>query len=234
MLLQPSERFIYKNCLKYPDEENPHWQHTAFCWSSHNIFFSLLCSLQTSSIFTSSHVSDDPGFCPSANESASCFRPNLTTGKSFDDFLWQTWQFMRLFCFHKFCRHFAQKLWLQFRDTTSMKVSEQTGQFRLRHVSKQPLSHPFPQICDWWSSLFPKADRLKYLTIKWLIHNIHKRQTLQRYLCSLELQIKASEYLFQAYIPQCKAKSGSLVNEPSLISKLTVDDQQTWWGHTAL
>lgn len=233
MLLQPCERFIYKNCLKYPDEENPHWQHTAFCWSSHNIFFSLLCSLQTSSIFTSSHVSDDPDFCPSVSRpvvSGQSWPPGnpLTTFFDRHDSLWD------FFCFHKFCRHFAQKLWPQFRDTTSMNVSEQTGQFRLRHVSKQPLSHPFPQICDWWSSLFPKADRLKYFTIKWLIHNIHKRQTLQRYLCSLELQIKASEYLFQAYIPQCKAKSGSLVNEPSLISKLTVDDQQTWWGHTAL
>lgn len=68
-----------------------------------------------------------------------------------------------------------------------------------------------------------------------MIHNIHtyahtkhKRQTLRRYLCSLELQIKVSECLSQAHIPHRKAEGGSLVNEPSLLSKLTVDDEQTW------
>ncbi|CAG5925495.1 unnamed protein product [Menidia menidia] len=57
-----------------------------------------------------------------AKESASSFSEKFTFGQSFEDLLLQIGQFLFLVCSQNFCRQLEQKLWLQLRDTGSLKT----------------------------------------------------------------------------------------------------------------
>ena len=87
-------------------------------------------SFSSFTFFSSFSVSGEALYCLPAKESASSFSVKFTCKKCFEDLLLQMGQFLFSACSQNCCRQLEQKLWLQLRDTGSLKVSEHTWQFR--------------------------------------------------------------------------------------------------------